>query len=199
MRTTLNRIRSYDPCADGWRKLLTHLGKTGPDDDPLPLTAILDSNGLDDALWALRAVEGHDREKRLFAVSCVRQVEHLMTDQRARDALDVAERFARGRATRQELDAAAVRAADAAAAAYPADAAAYATVHAVVHAAAYITAAAYVTVYAVVHAAADVAYITAADAAYAAARSAQSAEFRRVCEAIEAGTDPYPDTLCKNS
>ena len=26
--TTLNRIRAHDPCADGWRKLLTHLGKT---------------------------------------------------------------------------------------------------------------------------------------------------------------------------
>lgn len=25
MHTTLNKIRACDPCAEGWRKLLTHL------------------------------------------------------------------------------------------------------------------------------------------------------------------------------
>ena len=106
MKTTLNAIREHAPCAEGWKKLLTYLGKTEADDEPLSLLMILDSNGLDDALWALRAVEGYDREKRLYAVWCARQVKHLLIDQRSLNALEVAERFARGRATREELAAA---------------------------------------------------------------------------------------------
>ena len=101
--TTLNAIRKH---TYGWEKLLTHLGKTKADDEPLPLTVVLDSNGLDDCLWCLRAVDGYDREFRLFAVWCARQVQHLMTNQRSIDALDVAERYANGEATDKDLSAA---------------------------------------------------------------------------------------------
>ena len=103
MKTTLNKIRKYEPCAAGWQKLLTYLGKTKADDEPLSLLTILDSNGLDDALWCLRAVEGHDREIRLYAVWCTRQVQHLLTDQRSIDVLGVAERYANGEATKGKL------------------------------------------------------------------------------------------------
>ena len=112
--TTLNRIRAHQPCADGWKKLLTHLGKTEPDDEPLPFSVIVDSNGLNDALWCCRAEPQHSREWRLFAVWCARQVEHLITDPRSLDALATAERHADGLATDEEL-AAAYAAADAAA------------------------------------------------------------------------------------
>jgi len=106
MYTTLNKIRAHAPCADGWKKLLKHLGKTEADDEPLNIKTILASNGLEDALWCLRAVEGKDKEIRLFAVWCAKQVQHLMTDQRSLDALDVAERFANGLASEEELMAA---------------------------------------------------------------------------------------------
>ena len=106
MKTTLNAIRKHSPCADGWEKLLTYLGKTKADDEPLAITTIIDSNGLDDAIWCLQAVEGYDKEIRLYAVWCARQVQHLLTDQRSLDALDVAERYANGDATDAELTAA---------------------------------------------------------------------------------------------
>ena len=106
MKTTLNQIRDISPCASGWKKLLTHLGKTKADDEALSIITILESNGLDDALWCLRAVTGHDREIRLYAAWCARQVQHLMTDKRSIDALDVAERFAYGLATDSDLYAA---------------------------------------------------------------------------------------------
>ena len=115
MHTTLNAIRACGPCGirpsedgtlTGWLKLLRHLGKTEADDEPLAITAILDSNGLEDALWCLRAVKGYDREIRLYAVWCARQVQHLMTDPRSLRALDVAEAHAYGNATDEELAAA---------------------------------------------------------------------------------------------
>ena len=106
MRTTLNKIRKHGPCTDGWEKLLRHLGKTMADDEPLSITTVLDSNGLDDALWCLRAVDGCERDLRLYAVWCARQVQHLMTDYRSIRALDVAERYSHGSATDAEMAAA---------------------------------------------------------------------------------------------
>jgi hypothetical protein len=101
--TTLNAIREHSPCASGWAELLKSLGKTKADDEPLLLSVILDSNGLDETLWVLRAVTNHDREIRLYSVWCARQVQHLMTDRRSIDALDVAEQFAKGEVTEEQL------------------------------------------------------------------------------------------------
>ena len=76
--TTLNAIRDKKPCTNGWRRLLTHLGKTSPDDEPLPLTVILDSNGLDDCLWCLRCLgPEHDGWIRQFARESASDVLHL--------------------------------------------------------------------------------------------------------------------------
>jgi hypothetical protein len=102
--TTLRQIRQHEPCADGWRTLLTFLGKTRVDDEPLPLTTILQSNGLDDALWCLRTLEGHDKEIIRFALACAQEVKHLMTDQRSLDALDAVERHLESPLSREELD-----------------------------------------------------------------------------------------------
>ena len=122
MNTTLNKIREQQPCTNGWEKILRSLNKTKADDEPLSLITVLDINGLDDALWCLRAVDGYEKEMRLYAVWCARQVQYLMKDQRSLDALDVAERFANGDATKEEL-AAATAAAGAAACAASRDAA----------------------------------------------------------------------------
>lgn len=185
MRTTLNAIRAQAPCRGGWHKLLAYLGKTGPDDEPLPILTILESNGLDDALWCLRAVTGHEREMRLFAVWCARQVQHLMRDERSIKALDVAERYANGEVSDEEMGAAA----DAAwAATWAASAGADAAW------AAGADAAWAATAWAATWAA------WAATAAWAAARASadastqdQTPEFIRVLTCIEAGEDPYPE------
>lgn len=100
--TTLNKILSRGPCEGGWHELLRSLNKTCADDEPISLAYILRSNGVEDAIWALRAVDGRDKEIRLFAVRCVRQVQHLMSDPRSIQALDVAEMFATGQATNGE-------------------------------------------------------------------------------------------------
>src|SRR5574343_618275 len=173
--TTLNAIREHGPCADGWRTLLTHLGKTAADDEPLSLLTILDSNGLDDALWCLRAMPEHNKHWRLYAVWCARQVQHLMTDARSVAALDVAERQANGTASDQELAAAGDAARDAAWAAAR-DAAGVAA-----------SAAGRVAAGDAAGAAASAAAGDAAvAAAWDAARDAQTARLREVCAQIDA-------------
>ena len=68
LATTLNKIRKHEPCQGGWNKpLLSSLGKTKADDEHVTLEHILESNGINDAIWALRAVDGYDKAIRLFA------------------------------------------------------------------------------------------------------------------------------------
>ena len=190
MQTTLRKIRAAGPCGmrleDGQRvgylKLRHHLGKGYGDDTPIDITTILDSNGLEDALWCLRAVDGHAREMRLYAVWCARQVQSQLEDQRSSTALDVAERHANGAASNGELAAARDAAYAAAGAAYAAADAAYAAARAAAWDAAWDAAWA-------AYAAAGAAY-AAADAG--ASRATQAAELKRICAEIAAGRDPYP-------
>ena len=93
--TTLNAIRAASPCHDGWTKLLKHLGKTSADDEPLTLLAVLDSNGLDDALWVLDSTECAPRLSRHFGAWCAEQVLPIFeaaypNDMRPRNAIAVA-------------------------------------------------------------------------------------------------------------
>ncbi len=108
--TTLERIQSHSLCLEWWDKLLKGLGKTIPDNDPLPFARIVEIIGLSGALWCCRAEPQYDKAWRLFAVFCARQEQHLMTDQRSISALDVAEAYANGLATDYELGAAWVKA-----------------------------------------------------------------------------------------
>ena len=174
MFTTLNDIRSKSPCESGWSTLLKALNKTKADDEPVSFEFILDSNGLDDALWCCCAAPQYDREWRLFAVWCAKQVQHLNTDHRVTDAINIAEKFANGEATFEQR-----AAANAASAAWDAawaasDAASYAA-----RAAAWAASAA--ASYAASAASSYAANAAANAAARAAARAVQIQMFRRLC------------------
>ena len=119
MYTTLNQIRACHPCGlkpingvySGLCLLMRNLGKTTTDDEPVTIMEILESNGIDDALWCLQAVDGYEREKRLLAVDFARMSQHLADDPAACAAvIDVAERYANGLATDDELARARARA-----------------------------------------------------------------------------------------
>lgn len=108
METTLNQIKKNDPCEDGWKKLLFYLGKTDADDEPLSIRTILESNGIEHAIWALRAVEGHNREIRLFAADCAESVLHIFNakypnDDRPRKAIEAARKCANEEIDEYEL------------------------------------------------------------------------------------------------
>jgi hypothetical protein len=110
MTTTLNKIKAHSPCKNGWNKLLNHLGKKQVDDEPLSIATIIKSNGISDAVWALRAVEGKDKEIRLFAADCAESVLHIYekkypNDDRPRKAIQAARDYANGVIGKDELDA----------------------------------------------------------------------------------------------
>jgi hypothetical protein len=83
--------------------LLRYIGKTKTDDEPLSLLAVMDAHSVQGALSCLRAVDACEKEKRMLAVAFARDVQHLITDPRSLEVLDVAERYANGGATEREL------------------------------------------------------------------------------------------------
>jgi hypothetical protein len=145
-------------------------------------------------VWIARRLNAaDDRTLRLFAVWCARSTPlgdgrvtgDLLTDPRSRAALEVAERYAHGQATKEELAAAY--------ATYATDATAATATYAAAYAAAAYAAA--TTAYAAAYAAyaADAAAAAAAAAAYAAdaadaAKQAQADQFRLMV------ANPFPRT-----
>ena len=173
--TTLNEIRAAGPCECGWGKLLKSLGKTKADDDPLPLLTILESNGLDDALWCLR-VPSLERLSRHFQAWCAEQVLHLFEAERPND-MRVRDQIAMLRkddATDEDRTAARAIAQDAARAAAQDDAWAAA-----------LDAARAAARDAALDAARAAAWAAAWDAAWDAARAAQERQLRLMLSAIE--------------
>ena len=122
---TLKQLREHKACVEGYNKVVCMLSGELFDenretyihfnhDEQISLIDIANNNGIDDALWATRCLECHCRDLRLFAVWCARGVQHMIKDQRSIRAIDVAERFANGEATADELAAARAAARDAA-------------------------------------------------------------------------------------
>ena len=177
--TTLNRIYVCT-WPDKWRELLAGLGKTEGDDEPLAYTKIVEINGIDVALWACNAEPQYAKEWRLFSIWCARQVEHLMTDQRSKDAIIIAERYANGQATDEELS---VAMAMANPAAKKATLMATPTAYYAAYTAWYMMQG---MPHTVAYTAAQAAWHALGDTAWDAARDAQKEHFIEICNATEA-------------
>ena len=130
--TSFRLLHDAGACKERYRFLAKALGgiKAYGRDTPITLLQILDINGLDDALWALRACDDAEVFSRLLACDYAEHVLHLFEaqcpgDDRPHKAIEVARRYARGEAMEEAL-AAAWYAADSAAEAawYAAEAAA---------------------------------------------------------------------------
>lgn len=170
MKTTLNIIKLHRPRKPIWDKLLNSLDKITPDDKPLDLMYILESNGIKDAVWALRCFEY--RDYCLFLADIAESVlpiyEAKNTSLAPRKAIQAIRDYEAGLITKDELATASIAAyAAAASAAAYAD---YATASIADYAAAdAASAAAYAAAYADYAANAANAAVYAANAANAAA------------------------------
>lgn len=115
---TLKQLRDGGACFSGYNRVVRMVqGKKFTQSDKLriqylsceseikiSLEEIARNNGLSDAIWCFRVIPGCERDARMFAIWCARQVEHMIKDKRSLDALDVAERFADGDATEGEVE-----------------------------------------------------------------------------------------------
>lgn len=126
MRTTYKKIKSFKPCFEGWKTLLEN---TNPEMDmtkEIDLMDILKSNGIKDAVWALRCWDYMDWC--LFICEVAESVlpifeEKYPEDDRPRKALQAIRDYKAGIITKQDLENAAAAAYATAAAAHDAYAA----------------------------------------------------------------------------
>ena len=106
--TTLSELKKHS--CSFVNTLVSALGKDWGENTPIPLVKIVETNGIIDAIWALRANLHPDAEKedRLFACDVVERFlpifERHYVDNRPRKAIEVSRLFAEGKATEEELE-----------------------------------------------------------------------------------------------
>ncbi len=141
LTTTLALLRKHDACQSRYDHLVAALGPKWGDKKIITLETILDLNGLDDAIWALRAVSAgqekySDRLVGLYACDCAEHVLPIWEakfpdDDRPKKSVEVGRAFVlnptdKNRARAAEAAAQAAQAAEAAHAAEAAVRAAHA-------------------------------------------------------------------------
>ena len=81
--TTFNKLHEFNACTSGYQKLARSLGgvnKYGKD-TPISLDKIIESNGLQDTIWSLRATtESSENLQIEFACRCAEHVLHFYED-----------------------------------------------------------------------------------------------------------------------
>src|ERR1035437_6809922 len=123
LTTTLNLCKQNNACRTGYDTLVAFLGPDYGMDKPINLVTILESNGIKDTIWALRATKQDSKYiSRMFAAHCAESVLHYYEDKypndnRVRKCIQAARDYAEGKISLKELRVARRAAADAAAAA----------------------------------------------------------------------------------
>lgn len=99
LTVTLKDLRRWEACRDRYHHLLAGLDTRSGDDEPIPLTTILDVNGLDDTLWVLWRAEKKRIMVRFSADCAERAVERFWPypeDRRPHEAIAAARKWADG-------------------------------------------------------------------------------------------------------
>jgi immunity protein 5 of polymorphic toxin system len=125
LTTTLQQLKEHNACESGLETLAQSLPNHS-DTTPIPLSHILESNGLGHAIWALRTQD--KKYAVMFAVECAERVLHIFerefpTDDRPRKALEATRNWLADPADGNKRNAAETAAKDAARASWVARAA----------------------------------------------------------------------------
>jgi len=180
--TTINKLKEERACESGFKKVLKFVGSKFDRDEKIPLSDIIKSNDIDDAIWALRATTKCSKKVyQQVALFCAESSlgiyeKQYPDDSRVRDCIEATKKYINNEIELDELlkFRPAYTAADAADA-YAADAAADAAAACTAAAAAAYAAAAYADYAAAAYADAADAYTAAYAAAYACAAACTAA------------------------
>lgn len=110
LKTTLALLHKANACSAGLQTLTASLGSKWTDDKEISLKRILKSNGLDHAIWAMRATtEPCKRAIVLLSVDFAMEVlgnfeKAFPDDKRPREALQAASDFMDGKITLAQLE-----------------------------------------------------------------------------------------------
>ena len=111
--TTLQLCKDNDACEEGYKKLLKGVGLNYPKDKPISLLKVLETNDLDDALWALQEASIGDNKifSMKFGVWCARQSykyweSEYPNDNRVLECIEATAGFIEGDVGQGELSAA---------------------------------------------------------------------------------------------
>jgi hypothetical protein len=108
LKTTLGKIKSFDPCVDGWKKLIKTVGNSDEKTE-VTLLQILDSNGPEDAYWALGCWDYKEYAPLLANVAesvVYIYSEQFPDDNRVQKCIDTIRAYANGDCSKGDLDAA---------------------------------------------------------------------------------------------
>lgn len=105
MKTTLRKIKKLRPCEEGWEKLISNVGADL--DKEVTIKEILESNGIEDAVWALQAIDDQ-KSARLFSADVAESVlgifeKECPNDKRPRIAIQAARDYANGLISEEQL------------------------------------------------------------------------------------------------
>ena len=104
MHVTLNQLKEWNVCADGYKDVLEHVGLDYGKDKPINLSTILKSNDFADTMWCVDNMEltpDQERDFRLLACGYADRVLSIFEktypdDKRPREAIEAARQFANG-------------------------------------------------------------------------------------------------------
>ena len=107
--TTLELCKEKHACVSGYRTLKKSLKKGHEDSDLIPLTHLIESNSIQDAIWALRATTEPCRDFITdFALWCAEQVLDIYetkypNDKRVRECLEGIVKYRDGEISKEDL------------------------------------------------------------------------------------------------
>ena len=97
MQLTLTDIKAHKPCPEGWKVLLGGLGKRRADREPLTLIQVLETNGVEDAVWCLRALPPSEEPRiRMFVTAVCRALLPQVAENARHNAERLIDWFERG-------------------------------------------------------------------------------------------------------
>ncbi|MCP4255052.1 MAG: hypothetical protein GY775_16920 [Candidatus Scalindua sp.] len=106
MKTTFEKIKEFNPCPDGWRKLIECHSPSCLSEE-ISVKEILESNGIKDAVWSLRCVDDQDSVL-LFCADVAGSVLPIFEakheeDKRPRLAIEAIRKYVRKEINKDEL------------------------------------------------------------------------------------------------